>query len=72
MVQRYELEEMSRNPFESYRCMEENEDGDYVKYEDYEKLKRYADSLATEVAKFEAGERAFLGHALFAYRNIND
>lgn len=38
MVQRYELEEMSRNPFESYRCLEDNEEGDWVKYEDYKKL----------------------------------
>ena len=35
MVQRYELEEMSRNPFESYRCLEENDEGDWVKYEGY-------------------------------------
>ena len=35
MVQRYELEEMSRNLFESYRCLEENDEGDWVKYEDY-------------------------------------
>ncbi|QHJ79744.1 MAG: hypothetical protein [Caudoviricetes sp.] len=35
MVQRYELEEMSRNPFESYRCLEDNEEGDWVKYADY-------------------------------------
>ena len=40
MVQRYELEEMSRNPFESYRCLEENEEGEWVKYEDYERLKQ--------------------------------
>lgn len=39
MVQRYELEEMSRNPFESYRCLEDNEEGDWVKYEDYAELR---------------------------------
>lgn len=40
MVQRYELEEMSRNPFESYRCLEENDEGDWVKYEDYAALEK--------------------------------
>lgn len=39
MVQRYDIEEMSGNPWESYRCIEENEEGDYVKYDDYMALK---------------------------------
>lgn len=28
LPQRYDIEEMSRNPFESYRCIEEVEEGD--------------------------------------------
>lgn len=38
MVQRYDIEELSRNPFESYRCIGEVDDGEYVKYSDYEDL----------------------------------
>lgn len=49
MVQRYELEEMSRNPFESYRCLEENDEGDWVKYEDYAKLELKYLQLANRV-----------------------
>lgn len=45
MVQRYELEEMSRNPFESYRCLEDNEEGDWVKYEDYAALEKLVSGL---------------------------
>lgn len=68
MVQRYDLDRYNPDGAE----MEVFAAGGYVLYSDYEKLKRYADALASEVAKFEAGERAFLDHALFAYRNIND
>lgn len=31
LPKRYDIEEMSRNPFESYRCIELNPDGDYLK-----------------------------------------
>lgn len=59
MVQRYELEEMSRNPFESYRCLEENDEGDWVKYEDYERLKQdFQDYItATEMELKELREK---------------
>ncbi|UVX30821.1 hypothetical protein S8a_00002 [Klebsiella phage VLCpiS8a] len=35
---RYDIKEMSGNPFESYRCIEEDEDGDYVRVEDVQAL----------------------------------
>jgi len=38
MVKRYEITECSRNPFMSYRCMEEDSQGDYVLFEAYERL----------------------------------
>ncbi|MGK8935280.1 hypothetical protein ACRS85_21635 [Pluralibacter gergoviae] len=34
LPQRYELEEMSNNPFESYRCLEPDSYGDYVRVDD--------------------------------------
>ncbi|HEC2583962.1 TPA: hypothetical protein R2K58_000478 [Raoultella ornithinolytica] len=34
MPKRYDIEEMSRNPFESYRCIEEVGEGDYVRFDD--------------------------------------
>lgn len=40
MVQRYDIEEMSGNPWESHRCIEENDEGDYVKYEDYKAIQQ--------------------------------
>lgn len=59
MVQRYELEEMSRNPFESYRCLEDNEEGDWVKYEDYERLKQeFMDYMVIKEKQIANLERA--------------
>lgn len=37
-LQRYDIEEMSGNPFASYRCITEDDDGDYVRLEDVKKL----------------------------------
>ena len=30
LPKRYDIEEMSRNPYESYRCIQEDEDGEYL------------------------------------------
>ncbi|ANT45371.1 putative single-stranded DNA binding protein [Pectobacterium phage PP90] len=49
-VQRYELTEMSFNPYESYRCMEEDEQGDFVRFEDYDKL---AEAYATLLERYD-------------------
>lgn len=49
MVQRYELKEMSRNPFESYRCLEDSEEGDWVSYEDYAALQQTLAAARTYV-----------------------
>lgn len=37
-VERYDIEETSKNPFASYRCIIEVDEGDYVLYDDYQKL----------------------------------
>lgn len=37
-LQRYDIEEKSGNPFASYRCIEEDEFGDYLKREDVIRL----------------------------------
>lgn len=34
LLERYDICEMSRNPFDSYRCIEVDPDGDYVKFQD--------------------------------------
>ena len=48
LPQHYDIEEMSRNPFESYRCIEEVEEGDYVRFDDVLAM------LATAGIKWEA------------------
>ena len=37
-LQRYDIEEMSGNPFASYRCINEADDGDYLRREDVIRL----------------------------------
>ena len=46
MVDRYDIEEMSRNPYQSYRDMRGAEDGDWVRYEDYAELEAQRDRVA--------------------------